>query len=153
MVFDKKMSLLKESILALVQNHDLPFLERMKIGIEAHFDFLTANPGLPRFAINELFNKPQRWEPHEPVIKKVAAELIGQLQQEIDEEAARGTIRPIDATVLLLDIASLNIFLFAVTPVVRTFAMSSCKDEKEFFEMRKKESVEVIMKRLVIERH
>jgi AcrR family transcriptional regulator len=149
MVFDKKIRLLKESLSILVQNSELPLLERIKMGIESHFDFIAANPELPRFVINELIYKPKRREMIESVIKRVARQLLGQLQQEIDREVRRGVICPIDATVLLLDIASLNIFLFAVFPILRLFIIPSGMSEKDFLEMRKKENVEMIMRRLV----
>ncbi|MDR3269716.1 MAG: TetR/AcrR family transcriptional regulator [Tannerella sp.] len=150
MVFDRKINLLKESIFMLVQNSDLPFPERLKLGIESHFDFLVANPDLPRFAINEIIHRPQRRAVLEPLIKKMANQLLEQLQTEIDHEVERGTIRPIEAVTLLLDIASLNIFVFAVLPLVRTFAMQTCQNEQEFLELRKRENVEVIMRRLII---
>jgi len=148
MVFNKKIQLLKDSLSRLVQNPELPFLERIKIGIEAHFDFIAENPLLPRFAINELISKPERWRVFESTVRTTAAQLIEQMRLEIDREVALGTISPIDPVTLLLDIASLNIFVFAVLPVMRTFAMTSGVDEKEFFELRKKENVEIIMRRL-----
>jgi AcrR family transcriptional regulator len=148
MVFDKKIQLLKDSLFVLMQNPELPFLERIRIGIEAHFNFIAENPSLPRFAINELINKPERWRLFETKVRNSAQQLIDGMRREIDREVALGTICPIDPVVLLLDIASLNIFVFAVMPVVRTFAMSSCKDENEFFEVRRKENVEIIMRRL-----
>ncbi|MDR3261055.1 MAG: TetR/AcrR family transcriptional regulator [Tannerella sp.] len=147
-VFDKKIRLLKDSLFSLFKNPELPFLERIRIAMEVHFDFLAENPLLPRFVINELINKPKRREIIEVIIKKVAGQLIEQLQQEIDKEVERGAIHPIEPIVLLLDIASLNVFPFAVLPIVRTFAIPSGISEKEFLELRKKENVEVIMKRL-----
>ncbi|MDR1600882.1 MAG: TetR/AcrR family transcriptional regulator [Tannerella sp.] len=148
MVFDKKINLLKESITTLVQNSELPILERIKIGMESHFDFIAANPELPRFVINELIHKPKRREMIESVIKKTVPQLIDRVQQEIDREVARGSIHPIDATVLLLDAASLNIFMFLALPLLRMFIIPPGMSEKDFLEMRKKENAEVIMRRL-----
>jgi AcrR family transcriptional regulator len=148
MVFDKKIRLLKNSLSFLFKNPELSFLERVEIAIEAHFDFLAENPQLPRFVINELIYKPERREIIIAVIKKESGLLLEQLQMEIDKEVERGIIHPIKSTVLLLDIASLNVFMFAVMPIIRSFGMDSNMSEKEFLEMRKKENVELIMKRL-----
>ncbi|MDR1332335.1 MAG: TetR/AcrR family transcriptional regulator [Tannerella sp.] len=148
MVFDKKLQLLKDSLYSLVGEPDVPFLERVEVGMKAHFDFIARNPHLPRFVINELLFKPERLKMLEAVIEKTAKSLIGKIQQEIDREVERGAIRPIGATTLLLDIASLNVFLFAALPVVNRFAIPQGMSEKEFIEMRKQENVEVIMCRL-----
>ena len=32
----------------------LPLLERLKDGVTCHFDFIAANPQLPRFIVNEV---------------------------------------------------------------------------------------------------
>ncbi|MDR0756482.1 MAG: TetR/AcrR family transcriptional regulator [Tannerella sp.] len=148
MIFDRKICLLQESLSMLIQNSDLPLLERIKIGMETHFDFIAANPELPRFVINELIYKPKRREMFASLLKKSARKLLDGMQQEIDREVARGAILPIDAATLLLDAASLNVFIFAALPILRIFIIPPGMNEKDFLEMRKKENVEVIMRRL-----
>ena len=148
MVFDKKVNLLKESLLPLFYNQDLPLLERIKVGMESHFNFIAANPHLPRFVLNELVSKPERRDLVVKKFKSILQQLIGQLQLEIDREAERGAIYPIDAFTLLLDIISLNIFIFAVLPILPSLYHPFYKSEDEFLEARKKENVEIIMRRL-----
>jgi AcrR family transcriptional regulator len=148
MVFDRKINLMKESLHPLFYNPDLPLLERIKIGMEKHFDLVAANPDLPRFVMNELIVKPKRREMFEKKISNTAKQLIEQLQFEIDKEVERGTIQPIKAITLLLDIISLNIFVFAALPVLRLVCLSYYQHEREFLEERKKENVEIIMRRL-----
>ena len=150
MVFDQKVNILIESLHPLFHNPDLPLLERITIGIETHFNFIAANPGLPRFIINELITKSKHKEIFIAKFGSTAQPLIKRLQCEIDKEVARGTIHPIDAITLLLDIASLNVFVFAALPLLRPLCSSFYKDEKEFLEVRKKENVELIMRRLKI---
>jgi hypothetical protein len=67
---------------------------------------------------------------------------------EIDKEVERGTIYPVEAVTLLLDIVSLNVFVFALLPIIRPVFLDFYKNEHEFLEMRKKENVEIIMRRL-----
>ena len=41
---------------------DMPLMERVKRGVEQHFDFIAANPNLPRFVIQEIYSHPERHE-------------------------------------------------------------------------------------------
>ena len=148
MVFDKKVNLLKDSLLPLFHNPDLPLLERIKVGMEMHFNFIAANPHLPRFVLNELITKPKRRDMVVNKLKTILQQLIGQLQHEIDKEVERGAIYPIEAATLLLDIISLNIFVFAILPILPSIYHPFYQSEKEFLEARKKENVEIIMRRL-----
>ena len=149
MVFDKKVRLLKDSIFSLFDKPDMPFFDKVRIGIETHFDFIRDNQHLPRFVINELIYKPKRLKMFEGVIKKVAGNAIEKISLEIEKEVKKGTIVPIDPVTLLLDVASLNVFVFAALPIVKILATEQYyESEDAFFEARKKENVEVIMRRI-----
>ena len=150
MVFDKKVSLLKDSLYILFENQDLPFFERLQRSIESHFDFLKANPDLPRFVINELLFKPKRMILFEKKIKKAGSHVLSKISGEIDAEVQKGTITPIEPIQLLVDIASINIFAFVAMPLLRNFAVAPYGSEEAFLEARKKENVEIIMRRLKI---
>ena len=148
MVFDKKTKLLKESMFIVFDNPDMPFLEKVQTGIEAHFDFIRANPALPRFVINELIYKPKRMELLEARIKRVSGGILEKISAEIEREVKKGTINPIDPITLIVDVASMNVFVFAVMPLLRIIAIDSYGSEDAFLEARKKENVEIIMRRL-----
>ena len=148
LVFDKKIRLLKDSIFMAFDNPDIPFLEKIRIGIESHFDFIRANPTLPRFMLNEVINKPVRLNLFEQKIKKIAASVSIKISTEIESEVKKGTINPIDPITLIVDIASMNIFVFAALPLLRIIAVGYYDSEDTFLEARKKENVEIIMRRL-----
>ena len=148
LVFDKKTRLLKDSMFAAFDNPDMPLLEKIQTGIEAHFEFIRANSSLPRFVLNELIYKPKRLKIIEKKIKKIAASIGCKISEEIEREVKKGTIVPIDPVTLMLDIASMNIFVFAVLPLLRVFAVGAYESEDAFLEARKKENVEIIMRRL-----
>jgi AcrR family transcriptional regulator len=147
-VFDKKVSLLKDSLFVLFDFPDMPFLERVQRAIESHFDFLKSNPKLPRFVVNELIFKPERLVLFEKKIKEMGSHSLNRLSEEIDKEVKRGTIDPIEPVNLLIDIASLNVFVFVAMPLLRNFAVEPHESEEAFLEARKKENVEIIMRRL-----
>ena len=52
-VFEEKARQLADTFLSRV-DESLPFLEKIKCFIEAHFDLLTANPELPLFIYREI---------------------------------------------------------------------------------------------------
>ena len=148
MVFEKKVNLLKDSLFVLFDNQDIPFLERVQLSIESHFDFLKANPALPRFVINELIFKPKRLVLFEQTIRKTGSQVLDGIAKEIEAEVKRGTIDPIDPVSLLIDIASVNVFVFVAIPLLKNFAVTPYGSEESFWEARKKENVEIIMRRL-----
>ena len=147
-ILEQKTKILKESLFTSFDNPDIPFLEKVRSGIEMHFDFLKANPLLPRFIINEVINKPGRLHLFERKIKKIAVQFLDKVSAEIKREVEKGTIHPIDPLVLLVDIASMNVFIFAVMPLVRNFAVAPYSSEEAFLEARKRENVEIILRRL-----
>lgn len=61
-ILDQKIRLMGESVLTVFDSPGQPFLARLCEGIVCHFDFLVANPDLPRFIINEVTSKPERYE-------------------------------------------------------------------------------------------
>jgi len=147
-VFDEKIHLLYDSFTVFLNMPDVPFLEKVQGAIEMHFDFLKANPGLPRFAMNELLFKPKRLALFEKKIHKFGSLALSRIAEQIDTEVERGTIHPIDPVHLLVDVASLNVFVFAAMPLLRHFAVEPYGDEEAFLEARKKENVEIIIRRL-----
>jgi AcrR family transcriptional regulator len=148
MILNQKIELLKYSIISLLGDSDMSFLERVRTAIEIHFDFLAKNPQLPRFLVNELIHKPMRMKILEEPIRQIVIPLLEKAQQMIDIEVERGTINPISASMLLIDIASLNIFTFAALPIVRLVTTPAYINDHAFFEARKQENVEIIMRRL-----
>ena len=148
LVFEKKTRLLKESLFSSFDNPDMPFQEKIRSGMEAHFEIVRANPSLPRFVLNELIYRPKRLALLENRIKKISSSVIGKISMEIEREVKKGAIDPIDPITLMVDIASLNIFAFAVLPLLRTFAFGAYESEDAFLEARKKENIEIIIRRL-----
>ena len=148
MVFDKKINLLKDSLLVLFENQNKPFLERLQKSIESHFDFLMTNPNLPRFVMNELLFNSKRMSMFEKKIKEAGSHALDIISKGIEAEVKRGTIDPIDPVNLLVDIVSMNVFVFVAMPLLRNFAITPYGNEEAFWEMRKKENVEIILRRL-----
>ena len=97
---------------------DMPLMERVKRGVEQHFDFIAANPNLPRFVIQEIYSHPERHEIMRSQVLTITKDWLCDLQRHIDESAATKATEWIDARMLLLDIVSLNLFAFIGYPFV-----------------------------------
>ena len=127
---------------------DMPLMERVKRGVEQHFDFIAANPNLPRFVIQEIYSHPERHEIMRSQVLTITKDWLCDLQRHIDESAATKATEWIDARMLLLDIVTLNLFAFIGYPFVSLMFDGKVTDKKVFFEKRKAENVELIMRRL-----
>lgn len=143
-----KMDKLKRVMFGVIGNPDLPLRERLKQGVEQHFDFIAENPLLPRFIFNELHEHPERIDQVKNSIASIAAKAIATLQNEIDLKAAKGECNQVDARMLMLDIASLNLFPFVAAPLISSSFGKLFEGREEFLEMRKKENVRTVLGKL-----
>lgn len=147
-ILDEKLRLMGESVLAAFGQPNLPLQERLRDAIGSHFDFIARNPDLPRFIVNEVFSRPERYETMRARIREIADTLMRDMQRELDALAARGEAEPLDVRMLMLDIISLNVFPFIAYPLIEPILGSFSNDRARFFELRKAENVEVITRRL-----
>ena len=147
-ILNEKMALIASSMVAVMGNPALPLVERIGQGIGHHFDFLMDNPELPRFIINEVATHPDRLRIMQKNIAKIAGVLFAQLQQEIDAAADRGEVEQIDVRMLIMDMLSLNILPFLIYPVVENVFSDMAADRVAFFEARKAEAIETVMRRI-----
>ena len=111
-------------------------------------EVIAANPQLPRFIVNEVFSRPERYKLMSDKIVKVADCLMKGIQQELDELHAQGKVEWVDVRMLLLDIISLNVFPFIAYPIIEPILGDIAADRNRFFELRKAENIEMIMHRI-----
>lgn len=147
-ILDEKTRLMSQSVLTAFGQPDLPLQERIRDGVESHFDFIAANPDLPRFIVNEVFSRPERYEAMRRRIRTIAEGLMHDIQQELDASAARGETEPVDARMLLLDIISLNVFPFIGFHIIEPVFGDLSGNRERFLGMRRAENVEIILRRL-----
>ena len=149
-IVSKKINMLGDIILSAIGDNNLPLEDRIRQGVERHFDFISANRDLPRFIVNEVFSHPERIEILKTSIQNIVNDLLNNLQQEIDEYAAKGLCQQADARMILIDIVSLNVFPFMAVPIVKEAIGYSYKSYDEFLTLRKKENVETVLRKLKI---
>ncbi len=147
-VYEGKMRALANSVVEAFVQEGASFTERIAEGIRRHFDFLVANPLLPRFLVLEVLANPERIEIVKQLIGKIFLLSAKGMQAEANSLAERGEICRINVIDLLIDIASLNVFTFIALPAIESFVTSEDISHEAFLERRKQENVEVIMRRL-----
>lgn len=147
-IISSKLDELKEMMSTVFFVDGTDFLGGLRFGVEHHFEYLVANPDLPRFMIQEIYSHPDRYPIVHGLIVDVAQPFLGDLQRRIDESAAVGKIVWIDARMLLIDIISLNIFSFMGYPIVKPVLGDYVDSYEDYLEKRKQENVELIMCRL-----
>jgi len=148
-IIEKTINTVKQTMLAAMGDPDMPLIERLKDGIGSHFDLLVTNPLLPRFFLNEIISRPERYNLLYERVTGFAQELFANLQREIDVAAERGEIEKIDVRTLLLSIMSLNIFPFIAYQFVEPVMGNLMADRDKFLAGRKAENIEIIMKRII----
>lgn len=146
-VFQEKAKLVASSFDVIIDD-ELPFLEKIAKSIEAHFDFLSSNPKLPLFVVNEIIGNAERKETCKQIFLPIVIKLQKRLKQEIDKEVASGTINPITPLDLIFSIVSLNLFAFLGRPIIDMVTGNDEKARYGFMEHRKQENIEVILSRL-----
>ena len=147
-IVDEKFETMSHSMFAIMGDPSLPIVERIKGGIEAHFDFIAANPLLPRFVINEIISRPERYKLLYKRVGAVIDNVYCSLQFEIDRSAERGEIEWVDVKMLFISILSLNIFTFIAYPFMESLMGELMADREGFLATRKAENIETILRRI-----
>ncbi len=143
-IVSDKIDKLGDILLGAVGNPELPLEDRLREGIEHHFDFLAANPSLPRFMVNELAVHPERVTPIRDRLYAKLAEVLPAIQSELD---ALPDVS-VDAMMLLADIVSLNVFPFVAAPMLKAVTGDIYDDYSEFIAKRREENVRTILAKL-----
>lgn len=148
-IFQKKAESMSE-VMLFTFRQDLPFLDKIKKGIEDHFDLIALNGMLPNFIFSEILYDNNLKELLVNIIKEKAGLLLTGLKKEIDNEVKKGAIRYIEPYDLIFSIVSLNVFVFISKPVVSGVMNFDDNQLSEFLEHRKQINVEIILNRLAI---
>ena len=146
-IIDKKISEITPLLTYLFGNEKLPLTERIREAVSVHFDFITANPKLPKFLINEIMQKKERCEMVKSRIEGIF-HLFDKLQKEVDTAAERGEIEQFSVIHLFQSILSLNIFTIEMASFAKNVIPGDNPTTKEFLIARKEENIETIMRRI-----
>lgn len=147
-IFNEKVNRILNMVITPMVSSGGTIKEKIRKGIEAHFDFLMANRDLPIFFVTTLSSRPELYEEIRRLLVSAAGERNLAMQSELDSAAQRGEICRVDVNDLFADIASLNVMPFLACPIMMAALGYASEDEERFFADRKRENVEIILKRL-----
>ncbi len=147
-IVDEKFETMSHSMFAIMGDPSLPIVERIKGGIEAHFDFVAQNPLLPRFVINEIISRPERYDVLYKRVGAIIDNVYRGLQSEINRSSERGEIERVDIKMLFISIMSLNIFTFLAYPFMEPLMGELMVNPERFLAERKAENIETILRRI-----
>lgn len=147
-IFKDKIQYIINMVLSPIVETTGDIKERIRKGIEAHFNFLLANKELPVFFITTINSRPESYREVIDELTSTALNRIKALQKELDKAHDAGEISYVKADALIGDIASLNVFPFLAYPMLMAASGYGKDDYENYMEMRKRENIEIIMKRI-----
>lgn len=151
-IFDSKFKVISAALLPSLEDKSLPLIERIEVLVGKHFDMLSEHTNIPQFVLYELSSNKERRAMFIEKFKNISQLLYADLQQELDEEVAKGTIAEIRAIDLMLNIILLNISVFLMLPLAKEFYQHHTGLDN-YLVNRKKENVALIIGRLQTHKH
>ena len=146
-IIDKKMEEIVPLMTHLFGNGSLPLVKRIEEAVSIHFDFVMANPDLPKFLINEVLPHKERCDLFRSKIENVLY-FVDNLQREVNEAAASGEVEQFNVLLLFQSILSLNIFPSVMANMIENLLGDNGQSMKEVLAQRKDENIELIMRRI-----
>ena len=143
-VFENKLRYLVSQF-DITDDNDEDFEERLSNRISKHYEILKQNPKLPIFILNEINNNSETIHWLKEAFKNNIPNFIVKFQKELDEEVKSNRIREVNAMDIILNIISLNVFMFISLPIVEYVFNSQNESIDQFVENRKKEIIQTIL--------
>ena len=140
--------LVAQTVLAAMGDPQKPIIERIQSGVASHFDLVAAHPLLPRFFLNEVVLRPERYHLLDDSLKERITMLFAQLQTEADRAAVAGEMEDVDMRQLFVSIVSLNVFPFLALPFAELLLGDLAGNRERFLAARKAEAIETILRRI-----
>ncbi len=144
----EKLKIVKGIVFPLLMTEDIDIIERVKMVIEKQFEYINEHPYIPRFMLNEVLTKPNRFR--QLISNALVSEMdkFSIVQNELDKAADEGKINRITLPNLIINILSLNIISHMMTPIIYDVMPGTGENDNEFLEIRKREIIETITRRL-----
>ncbi|HLT79516.1 MAG TPA: TetR/AcrR family transcriptional regulator [Cyclobacteriaceae bacterium] len=123
-------------------NADQPLPDKIRTFAHRYTTFLTENPYMPGFIIQELNNNPKfATEYLTPERRPNPQKLLSQIQQEV----AAGAIRPVEPHHLLISLLGLCLFPFIAAEMIRLVTGMSKEQYQRFLAEREEHIVQFVI--------
>lgn len=146
-IIDKKMTEITPLITYLIGNESLPLVDRIREAVSVHFDFIMANPDLPKFLMNEVIPYHDRSVMLISKVKDIF-KIFEKLQHEVNEASSRGEIEHFNVPMLFQSILAINIFPSLMSEFIPQILTDDKLTQERYMALRKAENIEIIMRRI-----
>lgn len=140
-VFNKAFSLLAPELNNIL-NDDSSIEDKIKNFTDNYIRFMMKHPYLPGFIIQELNRNPKFIE---KLKSNVSFPNITKFKTQVKNDIENGTIIPISAEQLFINILSLNVFPFVASPLIKALVNVNDKTYEALLEARKKDVSDFII--------
>jgi AcrR family transcriptional regulator len=128
---------------------EIPFLEKIRILSENHFEILAKNSRLPFFILTEITTNPKRLQDFTDIVNENLGRILPLLAQELRQEIQKGHILETTLVDIFLTMVSLNIGVFLVQPVFEN--LQGPRDRDALLAARGKENARILLLSLTAE--
>ena len=147
-IFKEKVQILAQMFGGIFAK-DASFTEIIRLVVETQFNFAAQNPQLPPFVFNEILsNKENRNWAIETIFPQIFPYYCT-VEKLLNDEIAKGAVRPITIRDLMLNVISINIVAFLALPVLTdAFNLDNGKALNHFLNERRESNVQFILNAL-----
>jgi len=143
-VFAEKFQEFVTNILEISEG-EASFEEKLRLKIESHYDMLRQNPKLPLLIAYELNTNPKRLDSMKEKLGDLPAKVFMNFQEQLDKEVALGNIRQVKIIDLIYSMLALNISIFIIGPIMKSFAGLTDEMYENLIANRRKENVDLLL--------
>ena len=117
-IFKEKVQTLTQ-MFSVVFEQNTDFSETLRRLVETQFQFLMQNPQLPMFIFREILSNKENRDWAIKILFPHLFPFLSTIENMLNAEIKKGTVRPIAMTNLLMNILSINISVFVALPVLK----------------------------------
>ncbi len=147
-IFEEKALLFLSSLEKPLESN-ISFLEKIRIISERHFETLAKYPKLPFFILNEISTNPESLEIFRNTASKTFEKVIPSLERELLTEIQESRIKETTLFDIFLTMASLNIGILLLHPVLERFTPSFNIKSNTMLLERGKENAKILLLSLI----
>lgn len=148
-LFDKVFSEVAANLFPAVKQlleSELGIKEKLTFFVKIYLKVISENPYIPAFVIHTLNTNPDHFLKY---IKQAGVNPI-YLQKQLEEEAARGLIRNIQAEHLIVNVISMCLFPYIARPIVQNIFVMSDEEYTLYLANRQNEIIDFVLKSISI---
>jgi len=143
-IFDEAFRSLYEKIIKIITDQYMDIFQKIRLITSEYIRFFDNNPTIPQFITGEAIRNPE-------IIGKRMKSIMDPVftyevfKDQLQKEIQKGTIRPISALSLVLNILSLCIFPAIAKPILKEFIDDNLTEMNIIIESREKDVADFII--------